>query len=128
MPKLRFALDSCMVIKHLNHELDLDNFFNALDEYEKCVSVITFIETLAASDMTIEEETVARDFLSGCAIIDITPEIREKAIRIRRFRKNLKLPDALIAATAIELKSILLSTDIHFRGFSWPGFSLQIFM
>jgi predicted nucleic acid-binding protein len=75
--------------------------------------------------MTIEEEAATRDFLSGCAVIDITPEIREKAILIRRFRKRLKLPDAIIAATAIELTSTLLSTDDHFRDFSWPGFCLQ---
>jgi predicted nucleic acid-binding protein len=114
-----------MVIKHLNQEYDLENFFIAQGEYEKCVSVITFIETLASPDMTVEEEAAARDFLSGCAVIDITPEIREKAILIRRFRKRLKLPDALIAATAIELTSTLLSTDDHFKDFSWPGFSLQ---
>jgi predicted nucleic acid-binding protein len=114
-----------MVIRHLNHEIDLEKFFSAQGEYEKCVSVITFVETLADPDMAIEEEAAARDFLSGCAIIDLTPEIREKAILIRRFRKSLKLPDAIIAATAIDLKSILLSTDTHFRGFSWPGFSLQ---
>jgi predicted nucleic acid-binding protein len=114
-----------MVILHLNHKIDLNDFFNAQGEYEKCVSAITFIETLANPDMTIDEEAAARDFLSGCAIIDLTPEIREKAILIRRFRKSLKLPDAIIAATAIELKSILLSTDTHFKDFSWPDFSLQ---
>jgi predicted nucleic acid-binding protein len=114
-----------MVIRHLNREIDLENFFSAQGEYEKCVSVITFIETLADPDMTIDEEAAARDFLSGCAIIDITQEIREKAILIRRFRKSLKLPDAIIAATAIELESMLLSTDTHFSDFPWPGFSLQ---
>jgi predicted nucleic acid-binding protein len=125
MPKPRFVLDSCIVIRHLNHELDFEDFLNTQGEYEKCVSVITFIETLADPDMTIDEETAARDFLSGCIIVDITTEIREKAIIIRRLKKSLKLPDAIIAATAIELKSILLSTDTHFRGFSWPGLSLQ---
>jgi predicted nucleic acid-binding protein len=116
-----------MVIKHLNHELDLENFFSAHGEYEKCISIITFIETLANPNMTIAEEATARDFLSGCAVIDITPEIREKAILIRRSGKKLKLPDAIIAATALELKSILLSTDTHFKGFSWPGFLFQTF-
>jgi predicted nucleic acid-binding protein len=114
-----------MVIKHLNHELDLEDFFSVQGEYEKCLSVITFIETLANPDMTGEEEAAARDFLSGCAVIDITPEIREKVILIRRFRKSLKLPDAIIAASAIELKATLLSTDTHFKGFSWPGFSFE---
>jgi hypothetical protein len=43
MPKQRFTLDSCVVIKHLNHELDLEDFFSGQGEYEICVSVITFM-------------------------------------------------------------------------------------
>jgi predicted nucleic acid-binding protein len=125
MGKLRFVLDSCVIIKHLNHELDLSNFFDSQPECEKCVSVITFIEVLADPDITEDEENTARDFLSGCDFMDITPYIMEKAILVRRFKKTLRLPDAVIAATAMELNATLLSTDGHFKDFAWPGFVLQ---
>jgi predicted nucleic acid-binding protein len=125
MNKPRFVLDSSVIIKHLNNELDLNTFFSTQGECERCVSVITFIEALADSDMTMEEEEVARDFISGCVFMDITPEIREKTVLIRRFKKNLRLPDAVIAATAIELRAILLSTDRHLKNFKWPGLVIQ---
>jgi hypothetical protein len=38
---------------------------------------------------------------------------------------RLLKPYAIIAASAIELKATLLSTDTHFKGFSWSGFSFK---
>jgi hypothetical protein len=38
--------------------------------------------------MTGDEEVAARDFLSGCVLIDIGPDVWEKAILIRRFSLN----------------------------------------
>jgi predicted nucleic acid-binding protein len=123
MNKSRFVLDSCIIIKHLNHELALDAFFASKGDCEKFISVITFIEVLASPDMTADEEAAARDFLSGCVFMDITAEVREKAILIRRFKKKVKLPDCVIAATAIALNAALLSTDDQLLRLEWPGFS-----
>jgi predicted nucleic acid-binding protein len=121
MTKSRFVLDSCVIIKHLNHELDLEAFFAAQGDCEKCVSVIAFIEVMSDPDMTLDEEAAARDFLSGCVFIDITAEVREKAILVRRFKKKTKLPDCIIAATAITLNATLLSTDDQLLHLDWPG-------
>jgi predicted nucleic acid-binding protein len=121
MHKPRFMLDSCVIIKHLNHELNLEAFFAARGDNEKCISVITFIEVLSDPDMTADEEAAARDFLSGCVCLDITAEVREKAVLVRRFRKNMKLPDCIIAASAIVLNATLLSTDTHLLHLQWPG-------
>ena len=51
-----------------------------------------------------------RKFLKGCMIVDISEEIREQTIRIRRSKK-IKLPDAIIAATAIKCGVPLLTAD-----------------
>jgi predicted nucleic acid-binding protein len=125
MYKSRFMLDSCVIIKHLNHALDLEAFFAVQEGCEKCVSVIASIEVLADPDMTGDEEASARDFLSGCVLIDISPDVREKAILIRRFRKKLKLPDCIIAASAIVLNATLLSTDDQLLRMDWPGYKAQ---
>jgi predicted nucleic acid-binding protein len=45
----------------------------------------------------------------------------DEAIRIRRTR-DLKLPDALIAASAVMLHAAVLSNDPHLRDFQWKGY------
>lgn len=50
------------------------------------------------------------DYRDG--IIDLTPEIKIQAIHLRRTYK-LKLPDAIIAATAVTLKAKFLTNDIQ---------------
>ncbi len=49
----------------------------------------------------------ARAFLSACQVVGITAEIEDKAIRLRRSGA-LKLPDAIVAATALSTGAALL--------------------
>ncbi|GHV83339.1 hypothetical protein AGMMS50212_06790 [Spirochaetia bacterium] len=49
----------------------------------------------------------------------MTESIEEETIQIRRQTK-LKLPDAIIAATAIMLNAELVTTDEHFLGCKYP--------
>ena len=51
-----------------------------------------------------------KGFLQDCQIIDLSTSIKEKAIELRRTY-GLKLPDAIIAATAIEMNLPLMSGD-----------------
>jgi predicted nucleic acid-binding protein len=74
------------------------------------VSVITYIELLSYPSLTSAEEYELEDFLSGAEVIDLTPEIRNATIRLRR-RHRLKLPDAIIAGTAMSLGVDLLTSD-----------------
>jgi hypothetical protein len=46
MNKSRFMLDSSVIIKHLNNELDMEAFFAIQGDCEKCVSVIASIKVL----------------------------------------------------------------------------------
>jgi predicted nucleic acid-binding protein len=119
-----YILDSNIIMLHLNKKLDLDVFFTALPSAEKCISIVTFIEVLAKPGMTAEDETKARAFLADYTIIDINPTIRETAIMIRRIRK-LRLPDSIIAATAVSLNALMLSNDPHLSNLLWPGYHAQ---
>ncbi len=66
-----------------------------------CISVINQIELLSfnynipSSDLLILEE-----FISTCIILPLTDPVVEKTIDLRKTHK-IKLPDAIIAATAI---------------------------
>lgn len=77
------------------------------------VSVISFMELLSFPGITGDEEKMIRQFLSMRKIIQIDKDIMEKTIQLRREYK-IKLPDAIIAATALILEIPLISADTGF--------------
>jgi predicted nucleic acid-binding protein len=116
--------DSNILISHLNHELDVFAFLGTLPEYEFCVSIIAAIETLAKPNITAEEEQRAKMLLARFPQVDIADPVKNEAVSILR-RKLLKLPDAVIAATAVLLNATLLSNDPHLTKFTWPGYTVR---
>ena len=74
------------------------------------VSVITELELLAYSDITAEEEAGIQAFLGDVQIAGLTKSVKTNAIDLRR-RFRLRLPDAIIAATAISRDAVLLTND-----------------
>jgi predicted nucleic acid-binding protein len=55
-----------------------------------------------------------RLLLDDCTIIDLTTEIKNLAIEIKQ-RNKIKLPDALIASTAIIMQIPLVTADQDFK-------------
>ena len=122
MNKPLFVLDSNVVINHLNHKFDVDNFLkNISPDAVKIVSIVTYMETLAKPGMPplIEREALA--FLASCEVENISPAIRDETIKLRRVNPQRKLPDCIIASTAVVLKATLLSNDPHLINLVWPG-------
>jgi predicted nucleic acid-binding protein len=74
-------------------------------------SVISEIELLSAKHLTEGEITQIEAFLSLCQRIDLNSEIIAKTIEIRK-QYNLKIPDAIIAATALNLKMPLVFAEL----------------
>ena len=64
------------------------------------ISVITEMELLAYSYLTAEEENNVRRFINSLTVCELTPAVRLRAVALRRD-EHLKLPDAIICATAI---------------------------
>ena len=73
---------------------------------DKFISVISWMEVMAGANADVETGT--RGFLGSFGLLGITPPIAELAVRLRRQRR-LKLPDAIIYASA-EANSLLLVT------------------
>ena len=73
-------------------------------------SVISEIEVLSWPQMQPEHEIVWRGLLSSLHRVELDALVREAAIRLRR-QHRLKLPDAVIAASAVTLDAILLTND-----------------
>jgi len=77
------------------------------------VSVISYMELLSFPSITDDEEKRIRQFLSICDLIQIDKQVMEKTIELRR-RHKIKLPDAIIAATAIIHNIPLITADTRF--------------
>jgi predicted nucleic acid-binding protein len=75
---------------------------------DRVISVITQIELLSGAQSSSEQ--ALRDFLAGFEVIHTDARVAELASQIRR-QTGLKLPDALILATAACERRTLLSRD-----------------
>ena len=72
----------------------------------RSISIATWIEVLTG--VAPNQESMARAFLKSFTIYHTTEEISEQAVLVRR-RLRIKLPDAIILATA-EVEDLLLVT------------------
>lgn len=75
------------------------------------VSVITEMELLSWPSLTTQDEKKVRAFLAQVTICELTPSIRVRAVQLRK-EARLKLPDAVVCATAMEFGVELWTNDI----------------
>jgi predicted nucleic acid-binding protein len=120
----RFLLDANVIIGMLNGRIDLLAFLDAFPDSEVYINPVVEIEVLAKSSMTRQEELEARALLASFRRVEIDRPICEIAIQIRRA-KELRLPDALIAASAINLNATVLSCDPHLLNYNRSGYTAQ---
>jgi len=78
------------------------------------ISFITEIELLSKPGINSSEKKKIKEFISGCTIVDVNEEIKENTIGLRSSYK-LKLPDALVAASAQFYNIPLISSDKVFE-------------
>ena len=83
-------------------------------QYSAAVSVITEMELLGKKDILPQEENRIRDFLQDCAILPFTDTIKTATIALKQ-QYPLKLPDAIIAATAKQYDMLLVTADKNFK-------------
>jgi predicted nucleic acid-binding protein len=77
------------------------------------VSIITEIEARCWQPKDKSKETIINSFLDDSIILGITPEVVAKCVEIRRT-KSIKLPDAIVGATAIAHSLTLMTADKDF--------------
>jgi len=105
---LKFLLDTNIVLYFLGGRIEGD-----LPEGEYFVSVITEIELLSYSPLDAASEAQIREFLKTVAIAEIRQDVVGQSIVLRR-RYGLKLPDTIIAATALSIGAELITNDQKF--------------
>jgi hypothetical protein len=75
------------------------------------ISVITQMEILGWYRISAEEKAKLQEFINDITIIQIDHDIVQKTIELRQAYK-IKLPDAIIAATALVNRLILITRNV----------------
>jgi predicted nucleic acid-binding protein len=118
------VVDTNIVLYHLEGRQPVVELLDRLERLGEPlrISVVTRIEVLGHPRVHGVVEAEVRRFLSRFAVVGLTESLVERTIVVRRAGR-LKLPDAVIAATALESGETLLTHDR--RGFSSvPGLRL----
>jgi predicted nucleic acid-binding protein len=107
----KFLLDTNAVLYILGGDEVLAELLNDERLY---ISIITEMELLSYKSITVKEKQLIKSFLANFIVVNINDEIRDQTIEIKKY-SNLKLPDSIIAATAIILDIPFVTSDKQFR-------------
>ena len=107
----KYLLDTNAILYILNGDITLTEF---LFEKELYISVITEMELLSFKDITHAERLAIDRFLNDLVILNIDQRTKLNAISVKKA-SNMKLPDSIIAGTAIALKLPLVTSDRQFK-------------
>ena len=100
---IRYIWDTNIVIYYLQQQFPrasekfLDNLIN---EAQPVISIITEIELLCWKPATEKDLKVLQNFIDDALVIELEQPIKYKTADIRK-KHRIKLPDAIIAATAL---------------------------
>jgi predicted nucleic acid-binding protein len=112
MEQPQYLIDTNVVIDYLGQKIPLSgmNFMNTIIDRIPNVSVITKIEVLGFN-APAEHYQLLTDFMNDATIIELTNKVVDTTIEIRKNYKT-KLPDAVIAATALVYDLIIISRNV----------------
>jgi predicted nucleic acid-binding protein len=107
----KYILDTNIVLYILNGEEDLISFLN--HQYLS-ISIITEIELLSFPSVSKQEIREIESFINQLDVVELDDKIKNLTIAIRKKHK-LKLPDCIIAATAIANGIPLITADKQYK-------------
>ena len=114
MSGIRVLCDTNPLIYLLDGNKEIADFLNNKQIH---ISVITELELFGKPDLSENDRKVIETMLENCFITEINHEIKQIYKDIKR-NYTIKLPDAVIAATAISLDIPLLTSDSDFQKIS----------
>ncbi|XOF34388.1 MAG: type II toxin-antitoxin system VapC family toxin [Candidatus Electrothrix sp. YB6] len=108
----RLVLDTNIVLGFLAGRTDTTSYLNGQQGADLYVSTVTRMELLSFPTITPEEEQAVN-------VMPLDDRIEDIAIHLRRTARN-RLPDAIIAATAIRLDATLVTHDADLAKITYP--------
>lgn len=106
----RILVDTNIIIYVLQGNRELASLIHSKYAY---LSVISELELLSFPKIDKKEEFVIQSFIQEMNLIELNEVIKRETIRLRRAY-GLKLPDSIIAATALYLNCPLITADSDF--------------
>jgi predicted nucleic acid-binding protein len=120
----RYLIDSSAASKYLEARFSEAGllFMDGIFDVESVISVIVKIELLTwVPDQSDLEEKVAI-FVEDSTVIGLSAAIIDETVRLRR-KYRLKTPDAIIAATALVYKCVIVTDNgkdfDNIKGLTW---------
>lgn len=112
----RYLIDTNVAIGYLDNALPKSGLA-FMDEIPKPIlSVVTRIELLSWRNATKPQIAVLEGYINGAHVVGLSEDIVRNTIEIRK-KQRTKLPDAIIAATALVYDFGLLTRNtLDFRG------------
>jgi predicted nucleic acid-binding protein len=107
----KLFIDSNILLYFLRGEKEI---VEIISEKELVISFITELELLSFSSLSTSDEKNIKGLLKNCQIINLNEEIKDLTIELKRKYK-LKLPDAIIAATAYYFNLPIITADKQFK-------------
>jgi len=107
-----YVIDSNVVIDYLSEKLPNQSlrWLDTVIDDIPTISVITRIEIIGYKHPPVTERLFI-DFVNASSVIPLSEQIIEQTIDIRKKHK-IKMPDAIVAATAIVLNLTLITHDV----------------
>ncbi|MEQ8583387.1 MAG: type II toxin-antitoxin system VapC family toxin [Marinoscillum sp.] len=106
----KLFVDTNILIYLLNGDQEVTQI---LEGKQLAISIITELELLAIPNLSAGEQKIIEELIGECQIISISSGIKKIAVEFRKTRK-LKLPDAIVAASAFYSKLPLFTADKAF--------------
>jgi predicted nucleic acid-binding protein len=110
---VKYLYDTNIFIYYLAEEPEVLRLFSEsfLSQNEIIISPIVRIEFLSFPELSGDEEAIIADLLMQFERIPLLPQIEDRTIQLRRHYR-LKLPDALIAATALHSSACVMTRNV----------------
>lgn len=121
----RFLVDTNIILGYLKGTAGIISFFDAMGEAELYASVITRMELFSFHGMSETEELLVRRFFDSIKVVPLTEDVENATVALRRATR-CKLPDAIIAASAVCLEATLLTCDKTLAATQFPGLKITI--
>ncbi len=110
---MKYLYDTNVFLSYLTNQGKADYLFeqNFLERNTIVTSRIVRMELLSYSFLKPNDERVIENLLHQFNLLPLTRELEDIAIYFRR-KYNLKIPDAIIAATAYSVQATIITFDV----------------
>ncbi len=117
----KFLFDTNAIIYYLQGLPEWVTLIDGTAMTARYASIVTRMELLAFPGITKDEADRIHRFLADLTVVPLDDVVENTAIAVRRTAR-LKLPDAIVVATAVSVGATLITGDRKLADFIWTGF------